>query len=398
MHTLPRAALTASLRAAVGAGVRAKHGSAGTRPIPHTQRAACVQEYGAPLKVRTLPVPSLARGDVLVQVEAASVNVLDGMMANGYGRRLFEAKRPLPFVPGRDCAGVVRAVGSGVMKFKVGDHVYGVQDPFLPGTFSEYVALSEMELAPKPAALSFDEAACLPFVASTALPYLSVLSPGAQTVVVVGGSGAIGGLLIQAIKILHPSITVITTCRADVAEAVKVATGADVVVPRCDDTFPHADVADALAHHSASQLADAVFDTSPYGANENALLALVARGGAYVVFNSPLVSSGDAMGLAVGFPTALASLAAKALRLRLQRGIAYHWGFFQPAAPHAATLCRLSDLVAAAGHQDEPCPGSSASPTLRIPVKACVPLSDAASILPAAALPGVGKVVVQCRR
>src|SRR5258706_4333575 len=130
----------------------------------HTMKAARMHDYGAAeqLKVENAPLPEPKAGEVLVHLKAAGVNPADWKYRSG----AYKAYVPLsfPWTPGLEGAGVVEAVGEGVTAFKPGDAVFGS----INNTYAEYSVAPAGELALKPGALSFDEAASVPVGALTA--------------------------------------------------------------------------------------------------------------------------------------------------------------------------------------------------------------------------------------
>jgi len=145
-----------------------------------------------------VPVPSVQNGnDVLVQVKAAGVNPIDIKIRMGF----MKAVRPvvMPFIPGGEAAGIIVAIGDDVSAFKVGDEVIA-----LTGTnaYAEYVTANEGFVVPKPQGLSFAEAASIGVNIGTAQSVLFIagkLQKG-QSVLIQGGSGAVGGAMVQMAK------------------------------------------------------------------------------------------------------------------------------------------------------------------------------------------------------
>jgi NADPH:quinone reductase-like Zn-dependent oxidoreductase len=162
-----------------------------------TMKAARIHDYGAAdqLKVEDAPRPEPKAGEVLVRVKAAGVNPADWKFRNGY----MKAYVPLnfPWTPGLEGAGVVEAVGEGVTAFKPGDAVFGP----INATYAEYTVAPAGELALKPAALSFEEAASVPVGALTAWGAVEAadIKPG-QRVFVQGAAGGVGLFAAQLAK------------------------------------------------------------------------------------------------------------------------------------------------------------------------------------------------------
>ncbi|MCZ7497342.1 NADP-dependent oxidoreductase [Agrobacterium tumefaciens] len=192
-------------------------------------KAFVVEKYKkkGPLLLTTVPEPTLKDGDVLVRIQATAVNLLDSKVRDGEFK-LILPYRP-PFVLGHDLAGTVVKVGSRVRHFKVGDEVYARPRDHRVGTFAEFLAIDEADVARKPQNLSFEEAASIPLVGLTAwqaLVEVGKVRPG-QKVFIQAGSGGVGTFAIQLAK--HLGATVATTTSASNSELVK-SLGADVVI------------------------------------------------------------------------------------------------------------------------------------------------------------------------
>ena len=191
-------------------------------------------EKNSGLRIGEMPEPEVGEGDVLVQVHAASVNVLDSKIRNGEFKLLLPYR--LPLVLGNDVAGVVVRVGSGVRRFKPGDEVYARPDAARIGAFAELIAMNEADVAHKPGTISMEEAASLPLVALTAWQVLverANLKEG-QKVFIHAGSGGVGTIAIQLAK--HLGAFVATTTSAANADWVK-RLGADVVIDYGKEDF-----------------------------------------------------------------------------------------------------------------------------------------------------------------
>jgi NADPH:quinone reductase-like Zn-dependent oxidoreductase len=201
-------------------------------------KAFVVEHYGKDgLRAADVPEPEVGDGDVLVKLSAAGINPLDMMVRNGEFKRLL--KYQTPFVLGHDVAGVVTKVGSAVRDFQVGDEVYARPRDLRIGTFAEYIAIDQDDVAPKPASLTLHEAAAVPLVALAAWQALvdrAHVRPG-QKVLVHSGSGGLGSTVIQLAK--HLGATVATTASGRNAELVR-SLGADVVVDYTQEDFAEA--------------------------------------------------------------------------------------------------------------------------------------------------------------
>ncbi|WP_319456461.1 MULTISPECIES: NADP-dependent oxidoreductase [unclassified Mycobacterium] len=191
-------------------------------------KAFVVAQYGKDsIRAAEVPEPKVGSGDVLVRVSAASINPLDKMVRNGEFKQLIKYKPP--FVIGHDVAGVVTQVGATVQDFKVGDEVFARPRDLRIGTFAEYIAIDQNDVAHKPASLTLHEAAAVPLVALAAWQILvekAQVKPG-QKVLVHAGAGGLGSTVIQLAK--HLGAHVATTTTGD-TEALVRELGADVVI------------------------------------------------------------------------------------------------------------------------------------------------------------------------
>jgi NADPH:quinone reductase-like Zn-dependent oxidoreductase len=179
------------------------------------------------LRLANVPKPEVQDTDVLVRVHATAVNLLDSKLRDGEFK-LILPYRP-PFILGHDVAGTVVRAGSRASRFKVGDEVYARPRDHRVGTFAEFIAINEADVALKPKNLSMTEAASIPLVGLTAwqaLVEVGKVKPG-QKVFIQAGSGGVGTFAIQLAK--HLGATVATTTSARNAELVK-SLGADVVI------------------------------------------------------------------------------------------------------------------------------------------------------------------------
>jgi NADPH:quinone reductase-like Zn-dependent oxidoreductase len=224
-----------------------------------TMDAVVQARYGpAPellLQVARIDRPSAGDGEVLVRVHAASVDrgtwhIMAGLP---YPIRLagFGVRRPKYASPGRCLAGTVEAVGAGVTVFAPGDAVYGTGN----ASFAEYATVRADRLAPKPANLTFEQAAAAPISGVTALQGLrdrGRVQPG-QTVLIVGASGGVGTFAVQIAKAWGAEVTGV--CSAGKADLVR-ALGADHVVDRtaADDGQRYDVVLDTGGHRSLRRL------------------------------------------------------------------------------------------------------------------------------------------------
>ncbi|MGV1837541.1 NADP-dependent oxidoreductase [Rhizobium rhizogenes] len=199
-------------------------------------KAFLIDRYakGAALRFGEAPEPELLDNDVLIQIHATSVNPLDGKIRDGEFKLILPYR--LPLILGNDAAGVVVRVGSRVRRFKPGDEVYARPDKDRIGTFAEFIAMNEADVAAKPKSLTMEEAASMPLVALTAWQALverAKLKKG-QKVLIHAGSGGVGAIAIQLAK--HIGATVATTTSTANVDLVR-SLGADVVVDYKKDDF-----------------------------------------------------------------------------------------------------------------------------------------------------------------
>ncbi|TPJ13488.1 NADP-dependent oxidoreductase [Mesorhizobium sp. B2-7-3] len=191
------------------------------------------QKKGA-LRLAEMPEPDPRDDDVLVEIYAAAVNLLDAKVRDGEFKPILPY-RP-PFILGHDVAGIVVRVGSKVRGFKPGDEVYARPRDGRIGTFAQSIAMNEADVALKPKNLSMEEAASIPLVGLTAWQVLvekAKLRKG-QKVFIQAGSGGVGTFAIQLAK--HLGATVATTASAASTDLVK-SLGADIVVDYKKDDF-----------------------------------------------------------------------------------------------------------------------------------------------------------------
>jgi len=176
-------------------------------------QAAYIDQTGPPENIRVgqLPDPQPTGAQVLVRVGAASVNPIDTYIRGG----MVPGELPKPFIVGSDLAGVVEAVGPDAERFKVGDRVWGANQGVLgrQGTFAELAAIDQQWLYPTPDGVSDEQAAAMALVGITGALGLvdeANLQSG-ETIVVNGGSGAVGSTVIQMAKALGAQVIATTS-------------------------------------------------------------------------------------------------------------------------------------------------------------------------------------------
>jgi NADPH:quinone reductase-like Zn-dependent oxidoreductase len=209
--------------------------------LEETMKAMVNMKYGPPdvLELTEVERPTPKDDEVLVKVHAASVNPADWHLLRGtpYIARLqLGLRKPKDRVLGCDVAGRVEAVGNNVTTLRPGDGVFG--SPFMRGfgAFAERVSVSEDLLAPKPANLSFEQAAAVPLAASTALQGLrdhGGIEPG-HKVLIIGASGGVGTFAVQIAKSFDAEVTGVCSTRN--VEMVR-SLGADHVIDYTQEDF-----------------------------------------------------------------------------------------------------------------------------------------------------------------
>ena len=152
------------------------------------------------LNYEDAPRPQPGEGEVLIRVHATSVNPIDWKVREGLMKDFWPHKFPL--ILGWDLSGVVKELGRGVSRFKIGDEVYSLPDPTRNGAYADYIVVRESELALKPNSLHHIRAAAVPLAALTAWQSLfdtAQLQPG-QRLLIHAGSGGVGHLAVQLAK------------------------------------------------------------------------------------------------------------------------------------------------------------------------------------------------------
>lgn len=238
-------------------------------------KAIRIHEYGGPevLAYEDVEKPEAGEGRVLVRVEAASVNPIDVAVREGR----FPTPKDPPKIIGSDGAGVVEAVGPGVTAVAPGDEVFfsglGVGSE---GSYAQYTTIAEAQAVPKPADLSFVEAAAIGMAFPAA--YYGLITRGevgeGETVLVQGGAGGVGSAAIQLAK--ARGARVLTTVKGDAARRLVLELGADAVID-----YAEQDVAAEVAHLTDGRGPDLIHELV-ISENLAADVEMVAKGGRIV--------------------------------------------------------------------------------------------------------------------
>jgi NADPH:quinone reductase-like Zn-dependent oxidoreductase len=225
------------------------------------------------LEFRDIDRPVPKDNEVLVQVHAAGLHRGDWHVMTGlpYLIRLvvpsLGLRKPKVPVRGMDVAGRVEAVGNNVTRFQPGDEVFGTCD----GSFAEYACAPEDNLAPKPATLTFEQAAAVPTSGSAALQGLRDVGEikAGQKVLIIGAAGAVGMFAVQLAKAFGAEVTgVCSTTQVDLVRSI----GADDVVD-----YTREDITDGTRHW------DLILDTAGHRSLSQLRRALTPRGTLVIV-------------------------------------------------------------------------------------------------------------------
>lgn len=290
-------------------------------------KAFVIDKYTGPVHAAEVPVPAVGPRDVLVKVVAASVNPLDKLVRSGEFKQLLKYRFPL--ILGHDVAGIVTEVGRAVTTFAVGDEVYSRPRDLRIGTFAEFIAIDERDVAHKPSNLTFEEAAAVPLVALAAWQILTErgnVGPGSK-VLVHAGAGGLGSTVIQLAK--HLGADVATTAGTSSTELVTTL-GADVVVD-----YKKADFADVLADYDLA--IDAVG-----GENLMKTLTVLKPGGlALGVTGPPDAGFAQQLGAPKLFELVLSLLSRKVRQAAKKQGVDYSFFFMRADGAQLRELAGL---------------------------------------------------------
>lgn len=295
-------------------------------------KAFVVARYGKNgLRAAEMPDPTVGPRDVLVRVSAASINPLDRMLRNGELRLLLPYKRP--FVLGHDVAGVVTRVGADVRDYRIGDQVFARVRDLRIGTFAEFIAIDQADIALKPTSLTMEEAAAVPLVALAAwqaLADLARVEPG-QKVLVHGGAGGLGSTAIQVAR--HLGAHVATTARGSDETRVRDLGASEVI------DYTRADFAEVLSGY------DVVLD-SLGGDNLIKSLSVLRPGGlAISVVGPPDATFAEQIGRP--FLKPVVALLSRKVRARARKlGVRYAFLFMRADGARLKALAALYDAGA----------------------------------------------------
>jgi len=288
-------------------------------------RAMVIDKYGkVPMRLAEMPAPEMEDYEVLAEIHAASINPIDFKIRDGKVKLLLKYKMPL--ILGNDFSGVVVKAGAKVTRFQVGDEIYARPRKSKIGTFAEYIAVHEDDIALKPKNLTFEEAASIPLVGLTtyqAFADILQLDKG-QKILIQAGAGGVGTFAIQLAKVM--GATVATTASVAGTDLVK-SLGADEIINYKTEKFE-----DMLKNY------DAVFDTLGGESLEKSFDIL--KDGGKIVSVSGLPNARFAKEYGSGFfKTLLFSLATKKLTaLEKKHNVQYTFLFMEPSGEQLRIL------------------------------------------------------------
>lgn len=236
-------------------------------------KAILCKEYGPPqsLSLEEVPSPTPKKGEIIVDIKACGVNFPDTLIIQGK----YQFKPPMPFSPGSDIAGVVKAVGEDVKRFKVGDEVFGM----IPwGGYAEEVAASEKLCFPKLPGMGFPMAASFMMAYGTsyhALKDRAKLQEG-ETLLVLGAAGGVGLTAVELGKLMGAKV--IAAASTDEKLALCQSYGADEVI-----NYSKEDVKQRIKELTNGKGVDVVYDPVGGDYSEAALRGMAWEGRFLVV-------------------------------------------------------------------------------------------------------------------
>ena len=288
-------------------------------------KAYQVTKYGRKeiLHLTEVAKPTIKDHEVLVEIYAASVNLLDAKIRNGEFKLLLPYQPP--FTVGHDIAGVVIQVGKNVNKFKIGDEVYACNK----GAFAEYIAINQNELALKPINISMEEAASIPLVGLTAWQVLvekGQLEKG-QRVFIQAGSGGVGTIAIQLAK--HLGAYVATTTSSANKDLIK-SLGADLIIDYKTEDF-----------ETILKDYDLVLNSQDTQSLEKSMKILQPNGKVISISGPPDVAFAKETGLNWFLTNLTRLLSYKAKKLAKKLQVHYSFLFMKPNGDQLAELTTL---------------------------------------------------------
>jgi alcohol dehydrogenase len=281
-------------------------------------KAMVIDRYGnVPMRLAEMPTPEIGEYEVLAEIHAASINPVDFKIRDGKVKLLVKYKMPL--ILGNDFSGVVTKVGAKVTRFKVGDEIYARPRKSKIGTFAEFIAVHEDDIALKPKNLSFEEAASIPLVGLTsyqALTDILQLQKG-QKILIQAGAGGVGTFAIQLAKLM--GATVATTASEAGANLVK-SLGADEIINYKTEKFE-----EILKNY------DAVFDTLGGEILEKSFEVIKSGGKIVSVSGLPNARFGKEYGSGFFKTLLFSAVSHKLTKLEKKHNVQYTFLFMKPS-------------------------------------------------------------------
>ncbi|ARL05077.1 hypothetical protein BOC41_22750 [Burkholderia pseudomallei] len=293
--------------------------------------AALLHTYSEPpaqFSYVELARPALRAHEIEVAVTAASINPLDLLMADGYGRRMFGLSpgARLPLQLGRDGSGIVTRVGAGVRHLRPGMSVWFALPPFKRGTYATHIQFDGSLAREYPAELSPFQAASLPYAGITALRLLEAAQldetrSRGRRVFIHGASGGIGLVLLDLLHAWGASVCV--SASPAVFDALSARARCTCFDSRGDEMLRGIAENDTLLNLVASGQADL--------SDEQRLMEMLPHGGRYAPPVTPVPRLLDESGFIVGLARS-GLYRYRALRVAARRRIDYRWVFFKASA------------------------------------------------------------------
>ncbi|WP_028558959.1 NADP-dependent oxidoreductase [Paenibacillus pinihumi] len=282
-------------------------------------KAMIIEKFGkdVPLLMAEKPMPEIGEMDVLVEINAASLNPIDFKVKEGKAK--FLLKYDMPLILGNDFSGIVIKVGSRVKGFISGDEVYGRPRKGRIGTLAEYIAVHQDDISLKPRNLSFEEAASIPLVGLTtyqAFHDILKLQKG-QKILIHAGSGGVGTFAIQLAKLMGAYVA--TTASDKGYELVK-SLGADQIINYRKENFE-----ELLTGY------DAVYDTLGGEVLKKSFQVLKPNGKIVSVSGLPNARFGKEAQLGWLKTTLLSIVSHKLTALEKKTRTSYHFLFMKPS-------------------------------------------------------------------
>jgi len=279
------------------------------------------------LELVDMPVPEIKDEDVLVEVHASGLNLLDSKIKTGEFKLILPYRFPL--ILGHDVAGIITRVGKNVKKFKVGDEVYARAADHRIGTFAEFIAINEKDVAFKPGNLSMEEAASVPLVALTAWQALVERARvvNGQKVFIQAGSGGVGTIAIQLAKYLGASVATTASAKSfNLLEGL----GADVIVD-----YKNEDFEERLSNY------DVVLNSQDRKTLEKSLNILRSGGKLISISGPPTPEFANEMGVSWFVKLILSLVSARVRRLARKRNVDYSFLFMQAQGEQLSKITKL---------------------------------------------------------